>query len=1659
MMAGVVKPLTASDLRHPKEVTYLAIGAIVGGIVWLLLLPIILMFVWLLIPVVIVLWITEQFFRAELLGNSVKVSDQQYPEIHAIVKSHARILNLGSIPVTGGVPMKVSTNPVWKAQRPQTRAGLALAMLLFLTVLVVQQCYAQQLSPRKGWQWPVGDGRGFDLSWSNDYASFNRSKNNNMYHVGVDVSGQRGTAVYAAADGIVKWENIYGLCGEFGGTKTAETFYLYDYDRGKVSPPVDSGRTRTNHGLGMTIIIEHDNPIGTGKIYTLYAHLDAISKTIYDGAKGRGNDGFGVKKGQFIGLIGSSTFEVRDGSKVDPSFKPHLHFEVKTEPELAAPKSDFYWGYVPDLPDAYGYIDPALVIFDVGLQSAVDERKAYRVTAGEGSVIRTGPSRVCAVLGLVDYGQVFVSRRRLVRSSDEEWVEIDIPNAKGFTTAWIAKRFGGKDRLIEEPNVTIVYIKLQARLRKGPGTNYSQLQVWNNLYSTKLDVFAWPGSYFVSSGEAPGPGSDQPWHCVYIPRIYDNSPGSGERMDKPTGGLNGRMDPARWDPATWKARGTWQDYKGRNGVAWIAGDLLRVVSPPSPVRNMIVTPDGNVDFGSILLGREYQLPITIKNASNSNAVLSGSVGITGGGFSIQSNGGDFQLNPGEQRVVMVRFSPNRVGVHNGTLTITHNATSTSSPKTIALSGNGRDANAPTISNVRLSPANLPVSGGIVTIRADVTDDTEVRQVWAELQLPNGSTARATMVRETGSTYKGDYSVPENRTASEQRYWVKVVAEDSSLNQKSTGWDYSFVVAPRAVYLDVSPGAVDFGSVAVGGSKEMSITLTNRSSSTGNLRGRVSVSGGDFSIVSGSGDFNLARGGSRTVTVRFSPTADATRRGVVQITHDATNQTTPLEVPLSGTGAAARISVTPSALTFSASQGNNPSALTVVIQNIGTATLNWSASKESGSGWFSFSPTSGSVSTGGTQSITVNINSAGLQPGTYTDNIVVRDPNAVNSPQRVSITLVVTSAPKPTIEVTPSRLAFTTERGRNPSSQTITIRNTGTAALNWSASKRSGEAWLSFSPSSGTVSVGGSQTVTVSVNAATLQAGTYTDGIVVRDPNAVNSPRSVDVSLEVIFSKYTTVLQVENASGRIGQEVTLRATLRRTFDGAPLAGRAVVFRVESRDVGSAMTDSQGTATLHWTVEDWVSAGRQPMVAYFEGDEDYESAHGSGQFTRDAPTLIFVDDSEHCQGDQAILGAYLVDADAWRGVEGRKLRFYVDGRFVAEEITAGDGLALVPFTVPADVLGSQLVTVEFAGDDVYGPSSGWGRLVVRECFIETQLEVQSAVSDLGDEVTLQAMLRTEGGQPLPGFPVAFVVDQEYIGEVITDQNGVAEIPYRAPLETPFAELPLEVVFAGDSEHVASYGRDTLIVRLVPTYVEAFYTGGARGEVVRVGATLWRTDPGWWPLEGYWLDFYLDGEYIGGGVTDAYGSVVGGYAIPPDAAGGEHRIEVVFSGDSVLSPAVGSGTLWVYADPVPVSGTVELQSFIGDVTKVPVTIEMYRPGSPYPDEVRHLNLDGSGAFSFESLLAGYYLMYADAPHWLRQGTEVFLIRGTVVHFSLINGDIDGDNEVTLFDFGSLVAAFGTVPGDANWNPNADLDGDEEVTLFDFGILVRNFGAVGDE
>ena len=56
---------------------------------------------------------------------------------------------------------------------------------------------------------------------------------------------------------------------------------------------------------------------------------------------------------------------------------------------------------------------------------------------------------------------------------------------------------------------------------------------------------------------------------------------------------------------------------------------------------------------------------------------------------------------------------------------------------------------------------------------------------------------------------------------------------------------------------------------------------------------------------------------------------------------------------------------------------------------------------------------------------------------------------------------------------------------------------------------------------------------------------------------------------------------------------------------------------------------------------------------------------------------------------------------------------------------------------------------------------------------------------------------------------------------------------------------------------------------------------------------------------------------------------------------------------------------------------------------------------------------------------------------------------------GDINGDGIVDIFDVVLAAIAFGSKPGDDNWNPDADLNDDDIVDIFDIVILANNFGS----
>lgn len=169
---------------------------------------------------------------------------------------------------------------------------------------------------------------------------------------------------------------------------------------------------------------------------------------------------------------------------------------------------------------------------------------------------------------------------------------------------------------------------------------------------------------------------------------------------------------------------------------------------------------------------------------------------------------------------------------------------------------------------------------------------------------------------------------------------------------------------------------------------------------------------------------------------------------------------------------------------------------------------------------------------------------------------------------------------------------------------------------------------------------------------------------------------------------------------------------------------------------------------------------------------------------------------------------------------------------------------------------------------------------------------------------------------------------------------------------------------------------------------------------------------------------------------------------------------------SPFTGSGTFsaaafapGLSASAVTVSGTITLESWIPDEAGRIATMDIIQGGSVVATE--NVTLGTSGSYQFSTSITGTAKIAAKASHWLRRSSmDVSLVAGQTTNVSLFlfNGDCDDDNEVSIGDFAVLSAAFGSTPGDLNWNAEADLDGDDEVSIGDYAILSGNFGMIGD-
>ncbi len=322
-----------------------------------------------------------------------------------------------------------------------------------------------------------------------------------------------------------------------------------------------------------------------------------------------------------------------------------------------------------------------------------------------------------------------------------------------------------------------------------------------------------------------------------------------------------------------------------------------------------------------------------------------------------------------------------------------------------------------------------------------------------------------------------------------------------------------------------------------------------------------------------------------------------------------------------------LQASPAALNFTAVDGgSNPSDQIVTVSNPGVRPLNWGASgaTSDGNNWLSVSPSSGTVTKGNSQPVTVSIDSSVLLPGVYYGSITFSSQGSEavqNSPQTISIN--VTIEPQCSIQVTPGALTFTAvylQPAPAATAISIGMNQSCSAPLAWNVgvSASNGGSWLSISATSG--STPASPTVGITVNG--LLPGTYTGQLLF---SSTAGTETIPVTLVVgkpttpIMSSSAAVLNVSGISGQPAP--TPQAVVLTNSGGGTLAWSASV----TTAVGGAwlsVVPATGTLSAQQTTNLSVKAVILPgmIPGVYTGTITLSGTDGAGHAAAGSPQTI-------------------------------------------------------------------------------------------------------------------------------------------------------------------------------------------------------------------------------------------------------------------------------------------------------------------------------------------------------------------------------------------------------------------------------------------------------
>jgi hypothetical protein len=398
-----------------------------------------------------------------------------------------------------------------------------------------------------------------------------------------------------------------------------------------------------------------------------------------------------------------------------------------------------------------------------------------------------------------------------------------------------------------------------------------------------------------------------------------------------------------------------------------------------------------------------------------------------------------------------------------------------SPVVVALSAAGVSKS----SDLTVAPASI--SFGDVKVGSESTQTVRLTNSGSASMAISAISASGTGISVSGLSFpltlaaggSASLNTMFKPTAAGNASGTLTISSNAANSPDKIGWSGT-ATASSTLELTASPASENFGTVAVGSSGSATVQLKNTGTASVKISA-IAASGSGFTLASLSLPLTLAANQAATLTAGFKPTASGQFSGHITVTSDATDS--PTMVSLSGTGATAGLTATPSSVSFGTVPTGTSTTQTVRLSNSGESPLTISSVTATGTGVsFTGLTTPMNIAAGQNANLTValKLSSAGAASGA-----IKITSNAPGSPTQIAWSATA-QASVVTLAPSPASLSFGSLTVGTTDTLQTTIKNTGNSNANISKISVSGTGFtLNGSGSAATLDPGQSLAVSIS----------------------------------------------------------------------------------------------------------------------------------------------------------------------------------------------------------------------------------------------------------------------------------------------------------------------------------------------------------------------------------------------------------------------------------------------------------------------------------------------------------------------------------------------------------------------------------------------------